>query len=111
MTAYAHPGVLVETDWVHEHLHDPSIRLVEIDVDGQAYDAGHIPGAVGLNWQSQLQDVVRRDILSEEQFARLVGEAGIWSASISALPSRMPIAATIFPAGRTRLQTLPRSGR
>jgi len=77
MTAYAHPGVLVDTDWVHEHLHDPSIRLVEIDVDSQAYEAGHIPGAVGFNWQAQLQDLVRRDILNQEQFARLVGEAGI----------------------------------
>ena len=77
MTDYAHPGVLVETDWVREHLEDPSIRLVEIDVDTQAYDAGHIPGAVAFNWQSQLQDLVRRDILSKEEFARLVGAAGI----------------------------------
>jgi thiosulfate/3-mercaptopyruvate sulfurtransferase len=77
MSKYAQPEVLVDTDWVHEHLDDPSVKLVEIDVDTQAYDAGHIPGAVGLNWQSQLQDQLRRDILSKEEFARLVGAAGI----------------------------------
>jgi thiosulfate/3-mercaptopyruvate sulfurtransferase len=77
MTKYANADVLVETDWVYEHLDDPNVKLVEVDVDTQAYDAGHIPGAVGFNWQSQLQDLVRRDILNKEQFARLVGEAGI----------------------------------
>ncbi|MHC4427506.1 MAG: sulfurtransferase [Planctomycetota bacterium] len=77
MTKYAHPGVLVETDWVQQHLDDPSVRLVEIDVDTQAYDAGHIPSAAGFNWQSQLQDNLRRDILSQQEFAELVGGAGI----------------------------------
>ncbi len=77
MTKYAHPGVLVATDWVQAHLEDPSVKLVEIDVDTQAYDAGHIPGAVGFNWQSQLQDPLRRDILSKQEFTRLVGAAGI----------------------------------
>lgn len=74
---YAHPEILVETDWVKQNLGNPSIRLVEVDVDTKAYDAGHIPGAVGFNWQSQLQDRVRRDIISKEDFEKLLGEAGI----------------------------------
>jgi thiosulfate/3-mercaptopyruvate sulfurtransferase len=77
MTNYAHPEVLVETDWVKENLGKPGIRLVEIDVDTKAYEAGHIPGSVGFNWQTQLQDQVQRDIISQEAFERLVGGAGI----------------------------------
>src|SRR5215471_6200381 len=77
MASYAHPEVLVETDWVKANLGKPGIKLVEIDVDTKAYDAGHIPGAVGFNWQTQLQDQVRRDIISREAFEKLVGGAGI----------------------------------
>lgn len=74
---YKHPEVLVETDWVQEHLSDPNIKLVEVDVDTKAYDAGHIKNSVGLNWQTQLQDQVRRDILSKEQFEQLLSAAGV----------------------------------
>ena len=77
MTKYSNPEVLVETDWVKQHLGQPGIRLVEIDVDTKAYEAGHIPGAVGFNWQTQLQDQVRRDIISQEAFEKLLGDAGI----------------------------------
>jgi thiosulfate/3-mercaptopyruvate sulfurtransferase len=77
MARYANPEVLVETDWVNANLGKPGIRLVEIDVDTKAYDAGHVPGAVGFNWQTQLQDQVRRDIISKEAFEKLVGGAGI----------------------------------
>ncbi|HUF77966.1 MAG TPA: sulfurtransferase [Thermoanaerobaculia bacterium] len=77
MADYAHPEVLVSTDWVKEHLDDPKVKLIEIDVDTQAYAAGHVPGAVGWNWQTQLQDAVRRDILSREELERLLGEAGV----------------------------------
>ena len=77
MATYAHPEVLVETDWVKSNLGKPGLKLVEIDVDTKAYDAGHIPGSVGFNWQTQLQDKVRRDIISQEAFEKLVGEAGI----------------------------------
>lgn len=76
-TNYAHPDVLVSTGWVMENLHKPGIKLVEVDVDTKAYDAGHIPGAAGFNWQTQLQDQVRRDIISKEAFEKLVGGAGI----------------------------------
>jgi thiosulfate/3-mercaptopyruvate sulfurtransferase len=77
MNGYAHPEVLVETDWVKANLGRPGIKLVEIDVDTSAYDAGHVRGAVGFNWRTQLQDQVGRDIISKEQFEQLVGGAGI----------------------------------
>jgi len=74
---FAHPEMLVTTDWVKEHLNDPKIKLVEVDVDTTSYDAGHIPGAIAFNWQSQLQDQVRRDIISKDEFEKLNSEAGI----------------------------------
>jgi thiosulfate/3-mercaptopyruvate sulfurtransferase len=77
MTNYSNPEVLVETDWVKQNLDKPGIKLVEIDVDTKAYEAGHIPGAVGFNWQTQLQDQLRRDIISQEAFEKLLGGAGI----------------------------------
>lgn len=77
MSNFAHPETLVDTDWVKANLGRPGIKLVEIDVDTKAYDAGHIPGAVGFNWQTQLQDSVRRDIINKEAFEKLVGGAGI----------------------------------
>jgi thiosulfate/3-mercaptopyruvate sulfurtransferase len=77
MTAYAHPEVLVTTDWVKQNLNKPGIRIVEVDVDPKLYAAGHIPGAVGWDWTSQLQDQVRRDIPTPQQFEKLCSEAGI----------------------------------
>jgi thiosulfate/3-mercaptopyruvate sulfurtransferase len=77
MSEYAHPEVLVSTDWVKENLGKPGMKLVEIDVDTKAYDAGHIPGAIGFNWQTQLQNQITRDIISKEAFEKLVGAAGI----------------------------------
>ncbi len=77
MADYAHPEVLVTTDWVAQHGSDAGIRLVEVDVDTAAYDEGHISGAVGLNWQTQLCDQVRRDILTKEQFEQLCQDNGI----------------------------------
>lgn len=77
MTQYSHPEILVDTDWVKQNLGKPGIKLVEVDVDTKAYDAGHIPGSVGFNWQSQLQDQVRRDIISKQEFEKLLSEAGV----------------------------------
>jgi len=77
MNGYAHPKVLVETDWVKANLGKPGVKVVEIDVDTKAYDAGHIRGAVGFNWQTDLQDRVGRDIIGKEAFEKLVGGAGI----------------------------------
>src|SRR5262245_52429297 len=77
MNNYAHPEVLVETDWVKANLGKPGIKLVEIDVDTTAYDARHIRGAVAFNWRTELQDQVGRDIISKEAFEQLIGGAGI----------------------------------
>ncbi len=77
MADYAHPEVLVSTQWVADHASDPKVRLVEVDVDTTAYDQGHVPGALGWNWQTQLQDQVRRDLISTEQFEKLCGGSGI----------------------------------
>lgn len=74
---YAHPEVLVTTDWVAQHLSDPAVRVVEVDVDPKLYRAGHIPGAIGLDWTTQLQEPVQRDILGKEAFERLMSESGI----------------------------------
>ncbi len=73
----AHPESIVETSWVAEHLNDKNLALVEVDVDTRAYEQGHIPGAVGWNWSTQLNDTLRRDILNKEQFQKLMGESGI----------------------------------
>lgn len=74
---YVHPEVLVETDWVATHRQDREVRLVEVDVDTTAYDQGHIAGAVGWNWQTQLQDQIRRTLASKAQFEALCGAAGV----------------------------------
>jgi thiosulfate/3-mercaptopyruvate sulfurtransferase len=77
MAAYAHPEVIAETDWLEDKLADPSIRVVEVDVDTNAYELAHIPGAVAWNWTTQLSDPVRRDILSKENLEALLSESGI----------------------------------
>ncbi len=69
--------VLVETDWVAERLSDPAVKLVEVDVDTEAYDEGHAPGAISWNWTTELQDPVRRDILDKEQIEALLSRSGI----------------------------------
>ena len=77
MADYAHPESLVSTAWVAEHGGDANVRLVEVDVDTSAYEQGHIAGAVGWNWQSQLQQPVRRDLATKEEIEELLGSAGI----------------------------------
>ena len=73
----AHPETIVETGWVADNLDTENLRLVEVDVDTAAYDQGHILGAVGWNWTTQLNDRLTRDILNKEQMQRLLGESGI----------------------------------
>jgi thiosulfate/3-mercaptopyruvate sulfurtransferase len=77
MADYKHPEVLVTTEWVAEHQKDPKIRLIEVDVDTTAYDQGHIAGAVGWNWQTQLQDNVRRDLIDKGTLEKLLGQDGV----------------------------------
>jgi thiosulfate/3-mercaptopyruvate sulfurtransferase len=69
--------VLVTADWAQEHLGQPGIVFVEVDEDTSAYDKGHIEGAVKLDWKKDLQDPLRRDFVSREQFERLLSERGI----------------------------------
>jgi thiosulfate/3-mercaptopyruvate sulfurtransferase len=77
MSEYKHPEVLVSTEWAADHEQDPNLRFVEVDVDTTAYDQGHIPGAVGWNWQTQLQDNVRRDLIDRATLEALLGRSGI----------------------------------
>ena len=77
MADYKHPEVLVTTDWVAEHLGDAKVRLVEVDVDTGAYDKGHVQKAVGWNWQTQLQDGLRRDVTDKKEFEELCSKSGI----------------------------------
>ena len=73
----AHPESIAETDWVAENLDDDNVAIVEVDVDTASYGEGHIQGAVGWNWTTQLNDTLTRDILTREQLAALLGESGI----------------------------------
>jgi thiosulfate/3-mercaptopyruvate sulfurtransferase len=77
MTNYAKPDVLVETEWVANHLDDASLRLVESNEDVLLYSTGHIPGAIHIDWQSDLNDPVVRDYISAEKFAALMSRHGI----------------------------------
>ncbi len=74
---YAHPEVLVETSWAYEHLNDPSLCIVETDEDVLLYEVGHIPGAVKIDWHTELQDQVLRQYLDAPGFARLMSQKGI----------------------------------
>lgn len=78
MSNYAHPDVLVSTDWVADHLDDPAVALVEVDVNTYVYDEdGHLPGAVAWSWKSQLCDTVQRDIIPKNELEALLGASGI----------------------------------
>lgn len=77
MADYAHPEVLVTTEWVTKHSNDPKTRIVEVDVDTSAYDSGHIAGAIAWNWQTELQDALKRDLAEPRAFEELLGRAGI----------------------------------
>ncbi len=79
MTDYAHPDVLVETDWLEQHLGDSNLAIIEVDEDTTAYEKGHIPSAIAINWATELHDHPRRDFVSGEQLARLLGERGVSS--------------------------------
>jgi thiosulfate/3-mercaptopyruvate sulfurtransferase len=76
-TSTARPAALVTTDWAREHLDDPTVRFLEVDVDTDAYDTGHLPGATGVNWKSQLTDAIRRDLVSRDELQELLRAAGV----------------------------------
>jgi thiosulfate/3-mercaptopyruvate sulfurtransferase len=71
------PPALVTTEWARQHLDDPKVRFLEVDVDTEAYDTGHLPGATGINWKRQLTDPVLRDLASRDDLEALLRSAGI----------------------------------
>jgi len=77
MSGYVHPEALVETDWLAEHATDPNLRVFEVDVDTAAYEQGHVAGAIGLNWKTDLQQRPVRDLLSKEQLETLLSKHGV----------------------------------
>jgi thiosulfate/3-mercaptopyruvate sulfurtransferase len=76
-TGYAKPDVLVDTEWVAQHLNDSKVKVVEVDVDTSAYRQGHAPGAIGWNWSTQLEDQIRRDIPDQASWEKLLSDSGI----------------------------------
>ena len=74
---YTHPGVLVSTDWVEQHLNDPKVRLIESNEDTLLYASGHIPGSVHVDWTADLNDQIRRDYISREGFESLMSRIGV----------------------------------
>jgi thiosulfate/3-mercaptopyruvate sulfurtransferase len=76
VTDYA-KDVLVDTQWVEDHLEDPSVKIVEVDENPALYAEAHIPGAIGFDWKTDLQDQVKRDFLGPEAFGELFGSHGI----------------------------------
>jgi len=79
MTEYANPEVLVSTDWLERQLDEPDVRVIEVDEDTTAYEKGHIRGAVGWNWTTDLHTPVGRDYLDQGGFAELLSAAGVGS--------------------------------
>ena len=77
MADYAHPETLVSTEWVAAHASDPDVAVVEVNVDTTAYEQGHVPGSIGWNWQTQLCDTVRRDIIGKSELEQLLSSSGI----------------------------------
>ena len=79
MTDYKNPDVLVDTEWLEQNSGDDGIAIVEVDEDTTAFDKGHIPNAVSINWETELHDVPRREFISSDQLAQLLGSKGISS--------------------------------
>ena len=77
MGGYANPETLVETDWLEEHLGDPNLRVIEVDEDTTAYEKGHINGAVGWNWKTDLHAKVGRDYVDQAALTELLRAAGV----------------------------------
>ncbi len=74
---YAHPERLVSTEWLNERLKTPGLVIVESDEDVLLYETGHIPGAVKIDWHTDLNDPVERDYIDGERFAALMSKKGI----------------------------------
>ena len=100
MADYAHPKSIASTDWVAEHSSDANVRLVEVDVDTSSYEKGHIAGAAGWNWHSQLQQTLSRDLVSKEGMEQLLGSAGIDNNTIASSTATTTTGSPPGPSGR-----------
>jgi thiosulfate/3-mercaptopyruvate sulfurtransferase len=77
MGEYAKPDVLVDTDWLEKHLDDENVRVIDVDEDTEAYDKGHIPGALGWNWSNDLHTAVGREYVDQAGLSELLSDAGV----------------------------------
>ena len=77
MTDYANPNALVDTEWLEKNIDSSEVAIVEVDEDITAYEKGHIPNAISIDWESELHDLPRREFVSAEQLAKLLGDKGI----------------------------------
>src|SRR2546430_511930 len=87
---YAHPEVLVDTQWVADHLGDPKVKIVEVDVDTAAYDTGHLKGAIGLDWRKDLQARPIRDLLPKQELEALLSPKAPSAGATSRAPQTSP---------------------
>ena len=109
MAEYSHPEVLVSTDWVADHLEDPNIKIVESDEDVLLYEVGHIPEAIKVDWQNDLQDPIIRDYVNKENFEELMSEKGIAN-DTTAAARRRALRPRVGAGARCRGQAATRSG-
>lgn len=77
MSEYVHPDVLVSTQWVADHMNDPGVKILESNEDILLYDIGHIPGAIKIDWQTELQDQLIRDYVDKDNFEKLMSKKGV----------------------------------
>jgi thiosulfate/3-mercaptopyruvate sulfurtransferase len=77
MAEYAKTDVLVTTDWLEEHIDDPSVRIIDVDEDTTAYEKGHVQGSIGWNWSTDLHTAVGRDYVSQTELSELLSKAGV----------------------------------
>ncbi len=77
MASHAHPDVLVDTQWVADHVDDPNVRLIEAASNTEKYDVGHIPGALAWTWSRDFQHPIRKDIPDKEGWEALLARSGI----------------------------------
>ena len=103
MSAATIPDVLVTTDWVAQHAADTGVRVVEVDVDTTAYDQGHVPGAAGWNWTTELCDTLIRDIVPIKKLEELLGKSSIDNKT-TIVTNGLAAGETVVVNGQSRLE-------
>ena len=100
-------NVLVTADWAEENLDAPGVVFVEVDEDTTAYDGGHIPGAVRIDWRTELQDQVRRDFVDKAGFEKLLSAKGIATTTPSSSTAGTTTGSPPTPTGTSRSTATP----